>query len=73
MGISENFYLWIRSVRPAPHYIWLMRAQFCKHLIASPNAIVQLLFSIYCNSELKVEFSSTLAQLHINLMRKCLY
>jgi hypothetical protein len=51
MGVSENFYLWIRSV----------------------NAILQLLFSVYCNSELKTDFSLTLAQIPINLMRKCIY
>jgi hypothetical protein len=66
MGVCENCYLWVRSVN-----IWLMRAQLCKHLMASPNAILQLLFSIYCNSELKTDFSSMLAQLAINLMRKC--
>ena len=53
--------------------IWLMRAQFYKHLMASSNAILQLLFSIYCNSEFKTDFSLTLAQLPINLMRKCVY
>jgi hypothetical protein len=55
------------------HIIWLMRAQFYKHLMASPNAILQLLFPIYCNSGLKTDFSLTLAQLPINLMRKCVY
>ena len=55
------------------HIIWLMRAQFYKHLMASSNAILQLLFSIYCNSEFKTDFSLTLAQLPINLTRKCVY
>ena len=47
--------------------------KFYKHLMASSNAILQLLFSIYCNSEFKTDFSLTLAQLPINLMRKCVY
>jgi hypothetical protein len=51
------------------HIIWLIRAQFYEHLMASPNAILQLLFSIYCNYELKIDFSLTLAQLPINLMK----
>jgi hypothetical protein len=50
------------------------RAQFYKHLMASPKAVLlQLLLSIYCNSELKTDSSLTLAQLPINLLRKCVY
>jgi hypothetical protein len=55
------------------HIIWLMRAQFYKYLIASPNDIQQLVFSIYCRSELITDFILTLTQLPINLMRKCVY
>jgi hypothetical protein len=45
--------------------IKLMPAQFYKHLMVSPNTILQFLFSIYCNSKLKTDISLTLAHLPI--------